>query len=286
MKQAMIFAAGLGTRLKPLTDQKPKALVEVGGESLLKHVILRLKAAGFNRILINVHHFPEQIINYLNEYDHFGLEIAISDESAALLDTGGGLKKALPFFDPDKQILIHNVDILSNVNLKSFYAEAPRMHNYGSGGYIEASATLLVSWRETKRYLLFDEQMRLVGWTNIETGEVRSPFKWLREFGEEHPEEFHTLSVRHGYVEVKHRLLGYGRAVLKAYAFSGIHCFSPSLFSRMADYPARFPIMDFYLDNCASAPIKGYVADGMKLMDVGKLNTLQEAEKFITELNK
>lgn len=286
MKQAMIFAAGLGTRLKPLTDKKPKALVEVGGEPLLKHVILRLKNAGFTRTVVNVHHFSRQIIDYLKANEDFGLEIVVSDESVELLDTGGGMKKAAPLFDADSQILIHNVDILSNVDLERFYTEAPKMHNYGSGDWLDASATLLVNWRKTSRYLLFDEQMRLVGWTNIETGEVKSPFKWLREFAKEHPEEFTTLPDHHEHIEVRHRLLGYGRMILKAYAFSGIHCFSPSLFPRMADLPARFPIMDFYLANCDSAPIKGYVADGMKMLDVGKLDTLQEAEHFIKELNR
>ncbi len=286
MKQAMIFAAGLGTRLKPLTDRKPKALVEVGGEPLLKHVILRLKRAGFTRIVVNVHHFSRQIIDYLQANGDFGLEIVVSDESTELLDTGGGMKKAAPSFDVDGQILIHNVDILSNVDLERFYAEAPQMRNYGSGDYLDAAATLLVSWRKTRRYLLFDEQTRLVGWTNIETGEVKSPFKWLREFGMEHSEAFKTLPDHHEHIEVRHRLLGYGRAILKAYAFSGIHCFSPSLFPRMADCPSRFPILDFYLANCASAPIKGYVADGVRLMDVGKLDSLQEAEQFIQELNR
>ena len=121
MEQAMIFAAGLGTRLKPLTDHKPKALVEVGGEPLLKRVIFRLKDAGFHRIVVNVHHFASQIVDYLKENDHFGLDIRISDESECLLDTGGGIKKAYPFFDPMSPILIHNVDILSNVDLKAFY---------------------------------------------------------------------------------------------------------------------------------------------------------------------
>ena len=121
MKQAMIFAAGLGTRLKPLTDTMPKALVRVGEEPLLWHVIMKMKAAGFERIVINVHHFAQQIIDYLRENDHFGLDIRISDETAGLLETGGGIKKALPLFDAHSPILIHNVDILSNVELQSLY---------------------------------------------------------------------------------------------------------------------------------------------------------------------
>ena len=117
----MIFAAGLGTRLKPLTDTMPKALVRVGGEPLIKRVIMNLAAAGVDRIVVNVHHFAEQIIDYLKDNDNFGLDIRISDETAGLLETGGGIKKAAPLFDPADPILIHNVDILSNVDLREFY---------------------------------------------------------------------------------------------------------------------------------------------------------------------
>ena len=111
VKQAMVFAAGLGTRLKPLTDTMPKALVRVGGEPLLKRVVLNLKTAGFERIIVNVHHFAQQIIDYLEENQYFGVDIRISDEREGLLETGGGIKKALPLFDANSPILIHNVDI-------------------------------------------------------------------------------------------------------------------------------------------------------------------------------
>ena len=113
----MIFAAGLGTRLKPLTDTMPKALVRVGGQPLLWHVVQKLKAAGYERLVVNVHHFAEQIVDYLKANDNFGLDIRISDETGGLLETGGGIKKALPLFDPSEPILIHNVDILSNLDL-------------------------------------------------------------------------------------------------------------------------------------------------------------------------
>ena len=164
MKQAMIFAAGLGTRLKPLTDTMPKALVKVGGQPLLWHVIQKLKAAGYERIVVNVHHFAQQIVDYLAANDHFGLDIRISDETAGLLETGGGIKKALPLFDPESPILIHNVDILSNVRLDKLYDLA------ASAAAADASidALLLVSDRKTKRFLQFDEEMRLTGWKNIE----------------------------------------------------------------------------------------------------------------------
>ena len=110
MKQAMIFAAGLGTRLKPLTDRMPKALVRVGGEPLLKHVVLKFRDAGFDRIVVNVHHFADQIIDYLNANNNFGIDIRISDERDMLLETGGGLKKAAPLFDSSSPVFIHNVD--------------------------------------------------------------------------------------------------------------------------------------------------------------------------------
>lgn len=167
--QAMIFAAGLGTRLKPLTDTMPKALVRVGDKSLIERVIEKLKGAGADRIVVNVHHFASQIVDYLKDNANFGTDIRVSDETDKLLDTGGGIKKAASLFDADRPVLIHNVDILSNVDLAHLYA----MHG-------DCAATLVVSSRKTKRYLLFDGDMRLKGWTNIETGEVRSPYPDLK----------------------------------------------------------------------------------------------------------
>ena len=224
----MIFAAGLGTRLKPLTDTMPKALVRVGGQPLLWHVVQKLKAAGYERIVVNVHHFAQQIVDYLRENDNFGLDIRISDETEQLLETGGGIKKALPLFDPTEPILIHNVDILSNLDLKQLPTDAP---------------LLVVSQRKTKRYLQFDDTMRLVGWKNIETGEVKG---------------------REG----------------SSLAFSGIHVFHPSLTPLLAEWPDRFPIMDFYLAACANHRIMGYEDKDLRLLDVGKLDTLDQAEQF------
>jgi len=240
MKQAMIFAAGLGTRLKPLTDTMPKALVRVGGEPLLWHVVQKLKAAGYERIVVNVHHFAQQIVDYLKANDNFGLDIRISDESDQLLETGGGIKKALPLFDPQEPILIHNVDILSNLDLTQLPMDTP---------------LLMVSQRQTKRYLLFDDDMRLQGWTNIETGEVKGNISSLSPL-----------------------------SPLKKLAFSGIHIFHPSLSPLLAEWPDRFPIMDFYLKACGSHLIRGYEASGLRLLDVGKLDTLEEADKFIGTL--
>ena len=251
MKQAMIFAAGLGTRLKPITDTMPKALVPVGGQPLLWHVVQKLKAAGFGRIVVNVHHFAQQIVDYLQANENFGLDIRISDESEQLLETGGGIKKALPLFDPESPILIHNVDILSNADLSTIYA------------YAEKATTLVVSWRETQRYLLFDDQLHLQGWTNIKTGEVRGPAAQLSPL----TSHFSSLTSH--------------LSSLRSLAFSGIHVLHPSLFPLMKEWPDRFPIMDFYLQTCGQQPILGYEAKDLRLLDVGKLDTLHEAEEFL-----
>ena len=168
--KAMIFAAGLGSRLKPLTDTKPKALIEVAGKPMLEHVILKLKASGFNEIVINVHHFADQILDFLQANHNFGVDIHISDETEELLDTGGGLEKAGKYFispcHEDKNgILLHNVDILSNCNLQDLI----RFHQQTPDVY----ATMLVSRRITSRYLLFDGNNLLCGWINKTTGEVK-----------------------------------------------------------------------------------------------------------------
>lgn len=239
--KAMIFAAGLGTRLRPLTDTLPKALVPVGGAPLLYHVLMKLKAAGINEFVINVHHFADKIISYLAENDNFGLDISISDETSGLLETGGGILHARNYLDG--QFLVHNVDILSNLDVASFASNARP----------EAMATLLVSDRQTSRYLLFDDDMRLKGWTNISTGEVRSPYPDLD------PDSCRKL------------------------AFSGIHLVSDKIFDAFGEYgfSGKFPIMDFYLKACRERPVFGAVQPGLRLMDVGKAETLAQAEEFI-----
>ena len=239
----MIFAAGLGTRLKPLTDHMPKALVPVAGKPMLEHVIGKLKAAGFDEVVINVHHFADQIIDFLKEKDNFGIRIWISDESEELLDTGGGIKKAAPYFD--EPFLVHNADILSNIDLKAMY-------NY----HLTSSndATLLVNPRKTVRYLLFDEGNRLQGWVNKDTMQTK-------------PEGF----VYHPEVQ-------------KEYAFGGIHVISPTLFKYMGDgWTGKFSIMDFYLRTCHEAQLGGYVKEDLQLIDIGKPDTLAKAEDFIRQ---
>ena len=274
MKQAMIFAAGLGTRLKPLTDTMPKALVPVGGHPLLDINIERLHQQGYNRFVVNVHHFAQQIIDHVST--HYSPltthQILISDESDRLLDTGGGLKKAAPLFHDDEPILIHNVDILDNVDYEWFR----RQHEP------DEDAVLLVSRRKTKRYLLFDSSMRLMGWINIETGEVKSPYPWLRTLSEElrvKSEEFAAAAERCAANNYQFSILNYQ---LNAFAFSGIHSFSPRLFPLMERFPDKFSIIDFYLSTCHRARIYGCVKDDLQVLDVGKLDALDKAETFLT----
>jgi len=158
----MIFAAGLGTRLRPLTNHLPKALVRLHNKPLIQLLIEKLIKEGYNEIIINVHHFAESLIDFIQSNQNFGIRIAISDESGQLLDTGGGLKNASWFFDDNKPFLVHNVDVVSNINL----SDVMKYHIKN-----KAMATLAVRKRSTSRYLYFDDQNRLCAWENIKTGE-------------------------------------------------------------------------------------------------------------------
>lgn len=161
--KAMVLAAGLGTRLRPLTDERPKALVELDGRTLLEITLTRLRQSGVSDVIINAHHFAEQVVNYLQAHGNFGLHVEVSLEKE-LLDTGGGLKKAAHFFaGTDEPFLLHNVDIVSTIDLRKMLA-----FHIESG----ALATLAVQERMTSRYLLFDEQMLLCGRRIGEQGEL------------------------------------------------------------------------------------------------------------------
>ncbi|MBO4397131.1 MAG: NTP transferase domain-containing protein [Bacteroidaceae bacterium] len=243
----LIFAAGLGTRLKPLTDSMPKALVPIKGKSLLGILIDKIKKSSDEEktIVVNIHHFGQQIIDYVAANNSFGVDVRFSDERDMLLETGGGLKKAAPLFDNDKPILIHNVDILSNVDLGELY------NTHASDS--EVGATLIVSERNTKRYLLFDESDHLVGWTNIETGEIKSPYPDLKV------------------------------SDCKKYAFSGIHVFSQSLLKYMKDWNGKFSIIDFYLSICDKVVIKGDFRSDLRVLDVGKLDSIKLAENWLEQ---
>lgn len=162
--KAMILAAGLGTRLKPLTDSCPKVLLQAGPYTLLEFAIRKLKSAGFDELIINVHHFAPMVVDYLQKNGNFGCQITISNESEALLDTGGALAKAAWFFNDNQPFLVYNADIVGNMDLREFY----RAHLAG-----KSLATLSVRSRKTSRYLLFNADMRLCGWENIATAEKR-----------------------------------------------------------------------------------------------------------------
>lgn len=245
--KAMIFAAGLGTRLRPLTNDRPKALVEVGGKTMLEHVIIKLAKAGFDDITINIHHFGEKIIEFLELNENFGLNIHISDERDMLLDTGGGILKARPFLDGDEPFLVHNADILTDIDLYAIY-----QHHVESC----AMATVLVKDRITSRYFVFDDDYRLQGWINKSTGETR-PAAFIHREG------------------------------LNELAFGGIHVISPSIFEPLEEYSqgqAKFSITPFYVDECHTHLIKGYVQDTpYTWLDVGKPETLKDAELMFTK---
>ena len=238
---AFIFAAGLGTRLKPLTDTMPKALVPVAGKPLLAHVVEKLKAAGCKKIVINIHHFGDMIVDYVKSQGNFGIDIVFSDEREMLLETGGAIKHAVELLG-NEPFLIHNVDILSNVDIKALWEE-----HLNSG----SAATLLVSKRSSSRALLFDAEGNLTAWTNKTTGEVKTPYE--------------SVDI----------------ASLEELAFSGIHVFSPSLFKYFGAYPEKFSIIDFYLNTCKAEKIKAYTQEGLQLLDVGKLDSLEKAEAFV-----
>ncbi|MBR2147636.1 MAG: nucleotidyltransferase family protein, partial [Muribaculaceae bacterium] len=220
--KAMIFAAGLGTRLRPLTNDRPKALVEIGGKTMLERVITKLSTTGFDDITINIHHFGEKIIDFLRKNDNFGLNIHISDERDLLLDTGGGILKARHLLDGDEPFLVHNADILTDIDLNAMYQSHLES---------KAMATVLVKDRKTSRYFVFDNDHRLQGWINRSTGETRPD-------GFVHREGMHEL------------------------AFGGIHIISPSIFNELEKYSKgqpKFSITPFYVDECHNHLIKGYV---------------------------
>ncbi|MBL7719273.1 MAG: nucleotidyltransferase family protein [Flavipsychrobacter sp.] len=180
--KAMIFAAGLGTRLKPFTDKHPKALAEVNGKTLLEHTIKYLQRSGIEDVIVNIHHFADQIEDVLNENSGFGSWVTISDEREEVLETGGGLKKASAYFAGDEPFVVMNVDVLTNLDLGKMIAQHEQTG---------ALATLAVMKRASARQLLFDNQMLLCGWTNTSTGEQRIS----REVGELLPYAFSGVQV-------------------------------------------------------------------------------------------
>lgn len=249
----MIFAAGLGTRLKPLTDTMPKALVPLAGKPLLQWQVEKLRDAGITDITVNVHHFPDMIMDTIRRNNGWGCNISISDERDMLLDTGGGLKKAVV----EGPILACNVDILSNIDLRTLVSEYERT----------GVSQLVVSERKTQRYLCFDKRDSLCGWTNIATGELKGK------------------DGRH-------------------LAFSGLQILNREALRLLRQIQEdKFSLIDFYLHLCEQnhqspithhqspithhqSPIilKAYVPLDYRMMDVGKIDQIEEAERFAESL--
>lgn len=253
--KSMIFAAGLGTRLKPITDTLPKALVPVCGKPLIEYVCRKLKAAGIEEAVVNVHHFADKIEDWIGQQDI--MTLMVSDERKQLLETGGAVLHARRYLEGCGSFLIHNVDIFSNADLKWLESQMKE----------DALATLLVSNRPTTRFLLFHPQtMRLVGWHNTDSGDYNLADK--------------SIALED----------------CVAYGFSGIHIMSDTVFALMDEYVAerglevdpesgvRFPIMSFYLWASVRRPIYGVVAQNLDFLDVGKLDTLDLAEQFVTPM--
>jgi NDP-sugar pyrophosphorylase family protein len=243
--KAMIFAAGLGTRLRPLTNDRPKALVEIDGRTLLEITLARLREFGIREVVINAHYFADKIVAYLKQHDDFGMRIAVSHEDV-LLDTGGGLKQAAHFFlagaddaeKPDEEpIVVHNVDVLSTIDL----GRMAEVHIAN-----KALATLAVQERKTSRYLLFDERMELCG-RRIGDDATAEPVRPSRQ--------------------------------VKPLAFSGVHVISPRLFAKLTE-EGVFSIVTSYLRLAGEGEtIYGFRADQYYWRDVGRPEDLERAAR-------
>lgn len=268
--KALIFAAGLGTRLKPLTDNLPKALAPLAGHTLLYHVMMRLASSGLDEFVINVHHFADKIVKYVRETPELSrMNVQFSDESDLLRDTGGGIQFAESLLrSGEGRFLIHNVDIISDLDIKWFENQVRA----------DAVSTLLASSRQTQRYLLCDGSMRLVGWTNVATGAVKTPFR--------------DLDVE----------------ACRKVAFAGVHCASESIFDMFREmnsapelfplYDASgnivegsqsvlgqcFPIMECYLRAARQFPIYITVPAHLTIIDAGKPESLADAESYLRSL--
>lgn len=232
----MIFAAGLGTRFKPWTDNHPKALAVVNGKSLLQRNIEYLQQFGVTDVVVNIHHFPDQIREAIEKNKGWGSNVMISDESDELLETGGGLLKARKFLEDDTFLTI-NVDILAELNPKFFLAHHQQQ---------QSIITVAVTNRETSRYLLFNKYNRLCGWKNTKTGEEKIVLQAKDIFPK---------------------------------AYSGIALFEPSVFD-LIPFTGRFSLIDVYLALAPENKIASYEHDGERLLDVGKPESLEQAEKM------
>jgi N-acetyl-alpha-D-muramate 1-phosphate uridylyltransferase len=234
--KAMILSAGLGTRFKPWTEKHPKALALVNGKTLLERNLRYLQDFGIKDVIVNVHHFADQIRQAIIVNDGWGSNVFISDETGEVLETGGGLKKAAGFFDQGSFVLM-NVDILTDLNLNSLIEFHLKRHPL---------ATLAVTNRKSSRFFLFDQNDRLSGWRNTKSGEEK-------------------IAIAE-------------RAPIEK-AFSGIHLITPDIFPLMHQR-GKFSIIDVYLDLATAHPILGFDHSGSRLVDVGKVEAVEVAEKL------
>ncbi|MCM1137075.1 MAG: nucleotidyltransferase family protein [Muribaculum sp.] len=244
--KAMIFAAGFGTRLRPLTDNCPKALIEVGSVPILQRVILKLKNAGVNGIVINVHHLAYQIVDFLKQNNNFGIDIHISDESDLLLDTGGGILKARKWLDGSEPFIVHNVDIFTDFDILKMM----KVHETSN-----ADVTLLVDHRITSRHLLFCGN-RMIGWENTKTGEVRSPWNI---------DDLHDVTP---------------------IAFGGVHIINPMIFKYLEQEKEKvFSITPFYVQHCELLDISGFTPHShYNWVDIGRPESLAIARNIASAL--
>ena len=247
--RAMILAAGLGTRLKPFTDFHPKALAMVNGKSLLQRNIEYLQAFGINELVVNVHHFADQIMEAVERNKGWGSQVFISDESSEVLETGGGLLFAKSFFEKEETWLVINADILTNLDIDKLIA-ADKVLSEGAENYI---ATLAVTNRVSSRNLLFTAEGNLIGWRNNTTREE----KWAGINTTEQPAGIHSI----------------------AKAFSGIQILHPSFYTTL-HMTGKFSLIDAYLQIAAKGIIGYYDHSDSILLDVGKPENIEKAESL------
>ncbi|HMG68362.1 MAG TPA: sugar phosphate nucleotidyltransferase [Chitinophagaceae bacterium] len=240
---AMIFSAGLGTRFKPWTDMHPKALALINGKSLLQRNVEYLHQYGIKDIVVNVHHFADQVIDAIQKNNGWGSNIIVSDERDEVLETGGGLLKAKDLFKPGEKFITCNVDILTDLDINKLIA----FHELR-----RPLISLAVTNRKTSRYLLFDKNDRLAGWKNKKTGEERGPVL--------------TVSKEEG------------KAIVEK-AYSAVAVFEPEIFSHIS-FTGKFSLIDVYLELAKNHLVSGYDHSGDKFVDVGKPENIALAESL------
>ena len=240
--KAMLLAAGFGTRLKPFTDNHPKALAEVNSKTLLQRNIEYLQQFNIYDVIVNVHHFAQQIIQAIENNNGWGSNVTISDETDAILETGGGLKRAAWYFKNEENFVLMNTDVLTDLPLNKmilFHEEKQPL------------ATLATTNRETSRYFLFNDEGILCGWKNVKTGEERLPRFPFSAHGE--------------------------RVTMRAKAFSGIHIISTKIFDLMTQPDTKFSMVEVYLSLCTEQRILSFDHSSSKFIDVGKPESLNIA---------